>query len=280
MQETSNIYTNNPSKGLFVNRKDLYNYSGIYKITNIITGKIYIGSSLNLYDRLIQHRNNLRINRHENNYLQLSYNKYGEENFRFTILEKFTKLKDNYFRDFILLKEQFYFDRLCNLNNNFRKFSYNIRPCSWDATGCKLTSQAKLRIKNERIINPLRSKKCYQYNKNNELICIYKSVADCCRENNFTNSKLQKACRNNTYYKNYFWSYNENFLFNNLEINCVFKNKIKQLKGIKIFLKETNEYFECINDFCRKYKFHKSKVSRALQGKTIINNFTISYAEH
>lgn len=54
---------------------------GIYKITNTITGKIYIGSSINVEYRIKQHFKCLRGNYHRNNHLQFSFNKYGENAF-------------------------------------------------------------------------------------------------------------------------------------------------------------------------------------------------------
>jgi len=61
--------------------------SGIYKIENLINGKIYIGKSVNLTKRKRDHFNLLKNNKHTNNFLQNSYNKYGSDNFKFSILE-------------------------------------------------------------------------------------------------------------------------------------------------------------------------------------------------
>ena len=61
---------------------------GVYKITNIITNKFYIGSSNNIQDRLKRHFRELKNNRHPNKHLQASYNKYGKENFITNILEE------------------------------------------------------------------------------------------------------------------------------------------------------------------------------------------------
>ena len=54
--------------------------SGIYKIENLIDGKVYIGQSINILRRLADHKSSLKYNRHHNGYLQRAYNKYGKEN--------------------------------------------------------------------------------------------------------------------------------------------------------------------------------------------------------
>lgn len=60
---------------------------GIYKIENKINGKVYIGKSIDINRRWYSHKNELNGQRHCNNYLQNSWNKYGEDNFIFEILE-------------------------------------------------------------------------------------------------------------------------------------------------------------------------------------------------
>ena len=65
----------------------LKNKSGIYIITNIVNGNRYIGSSNDLYERLYNHLRDLKNNNHHNIYLQNSWNKYGDENFEYGILE-------------------------------------------------------------------------------------------------------------------------------------------------------------------------------------------------
>lgn len=68
--------------------------SGIYRITNIITSQIYIGSAQNLAKRETQHFSNLKFNRHTNRYFQNSYNKYGKENFVFEIIQFVENIED------------------------------------------------------------------------------------------------------------------------------------------------------------------------------------------
>jgi group I intron endonuclease len=61
--------------------KNLPKCSGVYKITNIVTGDFYIGSSVNIYKRVACHLASLRSHTHTNKYLQSVWNKYKEENF-------------------------------------------------------------------------------------------------------------------------------------------------------------------------------------------------------
>lgn len=61
---------------------------GIYKITNIIDGKFYIGSSNNIEKRWISHRYHLRHNKHHAEHLNRAWRKYGENSFIFEILEE------------------------------------------------------------------------------------------------------------------------------------------------------------------------------------------------
>lgn len=61
--------------------------SGIYCILNIVNNKVYIGSSKNIQSRIKTHKKNLRTKKHENKYLQSSWDKYGESMFYFFVLE-------------------------------------------------------------------------------------------------------------------------------------------------------------------------------------------------
>jgi group I intron endonuclease len=67
---------------------------GVYKITNMINGKIYIGSSNNIYNRWSQHKASLNAKTHNNIHLQNAWNLYGSQNFKFEIIENCDNLND------------------------------------------------------------------------------------------------------------------------------------------------------------------------------------------
>lgn len=62
--------------------------SGIYKISNLQNGKVYIGQSVDINARWSNHRSELKRNKHGNLFLQRSWNKYGEQSFEFSIIER------------------------------------------------------------------------------------------------------------------------------------------------------------------------------------------------
>lgn len=60
--------------------------SGIYQIQNLITKDLYIGSTVDFNRRKVDHFSHLRKNKHHSQYLQNSFNKWGEDVFEFDIL--------------------------------------------------------------------------------------------------------------------------------------------------------------------------------------------------
>lgn len=61
---------------------------GIYKITNKINNKSYIGQSTHIEKRLRDHKSEYEWNRHPNYPLYKAFKKYGLENFIFQIIEQ------------------------------------------------------------------------------------------------------------------------------------------------------------------------------------------------
>src|SRR6266545_432284 len=68
--------------------------SGVYQVKNLASGKVLLGSSLNLEGPLNRHRFMLKINSHPNKELQKDWNELSPDQFTFEILETI-QIKDD-----------------------------------------------------------------------------------------------------------------------------------------------------------------------------------------
>lgn len=128
---------------------------GIYKIENLITNKIYIGSSLNIESRFLRHKNDLIKKRHKNIHLQREFDKYGSDCFTFQVLKVCSSdsLKEN---------EQTYLDEIFSTNDYYLHY-YNIGRDS--SGGDNLTSHPN---RNE-IINKIKNGLIAKYSLETEI---------------------------------------------------------------------------------------------------------------
>ena len=93
--------------------------SGVYKITNTITGDFYIGSSNNVKSRWADHKCKSSWKRLPNNPMYLDIQRYGIDKFVFEILAEveIDSLKE---------KEQWFIDLLKPTYNNYNAKGLNI----------------------------------------------------------------------------------------------------------------------------------------------------------
>jgi group I intron endonuclease len=111
--------------------------SGVYKIENLLTGEMYIGSTRSLKSRTAEHKYKLRSGKH-NSVLQRAWDYCGEEQFQFLLIEQVClhDLKE---------REQFWMDAL--------RPTYNISPNSKDQTGVKHSAKTRRRVSQSLIGN-------------------------------------------------------------------------------------------------------------------------------
>ena len=111
----------------------------IYKATNKINGKCYVGKTIKtLNERIIRHLS--YVNRGSKLYFHRAIRKYGKENFRWTILEIcFTKKELN-------KKEQYYIKHF----NSFGIGGYNMTEGGDGGQGFKHTDETKNKLSNLR----------------------------------------------------------------------------------------------------------------------------------
>lgn len=90
---------------------------GVYAIRNLINGKVYIGSTIvSFKKRWASHKRKLKNNKHGNQHLQNAYNKYGNDNFEYQIIEITTP-------EMARQKESYYIKFFKSSNS---KYGYNI----------------------------------------------------------------------------------------------------------------------------------------------------------
>ena len=87
--------------------------SGIYKITNILTGDFYIGSSKDIKIRWSAHKSPSSWARFPNSKLYKDMAQYGLNNFTFEVIEETDNFKE---------REQYWIDQLQPIYNTIRAF--------------------------------------------------------------------------------------------------------------------------------------------------------------
>ena len=109
--------------------------SGIYKITLIEDGRIYIGSASNIEHRWKWHRNS------QVQLIGKMIKKYGKDAFKFEILEEVEPVKEK-----LEEREQYYLDTLQPFpwNNNC---GFNLSPTAYTPLGVKRSEDTKKKMR-------------------------------------------------------------------------------------------------------------------------------------
>ena len=136
---------------------------GIYKITNLKNGKVYIGQSVNIEHRWTQHRNRPfnPLSGQYDSYFYRTIRKYGLENFSFEVIEQCSKEE-------LDAKEKYW---IAYYNSNLPDFGYNLTDGGETATHSKLTPQQVTEIINLLMNSDLSQEEiAHQYDMSQRLI--------------------------------------------------------------------------------------------------------------
>lgn len=168
------------------------------------SGKFYIGSAINIKARWARHRCDLKNNVHHSIILQRSWNKYGENDFVFNIIEECNI-------DNLIVREQYYLEKLLPV--------YNICRNAGNCKGVKYSSEStekkrEYAIKNN--VKPPRETwehkqiKVNALNSEGIVVKTFPSLAEACRflgKDHTYVSTITRAIKRNIKAYGYKWSY-------------------------------------------------------------------------
>ena len=124
------------------------NISCVYGIYNMINKKMYIGSTENLRNRIGSHKSYLRHNKHDNKYLQIDWNNYQEDDFKFIVLEEIFDINAMY-------ETENKWINLFNFND-----LYNLHPMAGTPKNYKISEETRQKFSEMRAgeLNPFYGK--------------------------------------------------------------------------------------------------------------------------
>lgn len=199
---------------------------GIYKIENLVNGKIYIGSSVDISERWHRHSTDLRTNRHGNDYLQNAWNKHGEDNFKFEIIE--------YINDISILinREQYWIDQL---NACKRSIGYNLSPTAGSPYGFKHTDETKLK---QSKLQSKNRKPILQIDLNGNIIREWSSITQIGRETEYKERAIKDVALGLRGYiaYNYIWIYKSDYNVETFNLQSYMNNKHQSKRVIQFDL--------------------------------------------
>lgn len=114
--------------------------SGIYKILNTVTQKIYIGSAVDIEQRWKAHRGYLKRKKHHSAHLQRAFDLDGEDSFQFSIVELCEE-------KILLEREQFWMDETKCYDE---EVGYNICKRAGSHLGMKRSEETKNKMRGEK----------------------------------------------------------------------------------------------------------------------------------
>jgi len=253
--------------------------SGVYQILNIVNNKKYIGSSLNIYTRFHEHISNMNYNHGHNAHLQAAWNKYGEQNFEFSVIE-FCSPENR------LIREQYYIDLYKPEYNLSLNVKGNLNRVVTEVTRQKI-SQTLIKKYQAKEITSYRQdhmwKHCWIYDiYSNDLVKECDCLFDAVRYLGYN-----KFPGNNPLIHLYRKKYC--ILLQNIEneldrfnfISKTFK-QCKSKKGLYLIVQdnEYHQYFKSLSDCLKKYHLNKKRFIKGTfteESPYFFNNIKIYY---
>lgn len=227
----------------------------VYKITNKINNKCYIGSTYNFESRKSQHikaSKNKAGNKTYNYPLYKAFRKYGLENFTFEILEDNIKLID------IAAKELDYIEKFNSYTNT--GWGYN----QTEYTDCALRDPEIT----ERVTAKQR-KRCAEVDEFGSILQIFDSLHDCSRKLFNTDKaifNISAICRGKSF------SYLGHIIrFIDKDNNIIQTNRLQsvyKICSISVYNLEDKLYYNSISEAAEKTGINRVELSASINGSS------------
>lgn len=224
--------------------------SGVYIIRNLVNNKVYIGKSKNVKQRKNAHFNALKLNKHNNQHLQNSYNKYGKDNFQFDVIE--------YCEESLLPTKEMYYIELYKNNYNIIQSIDNRQ---------NFPQKMRDKMKQSKIDKGL-TVSIYSYNLNTQEIIKWDSIKECSNTLNFNRRAIQNVLKNkSSQYKGFKFSSDLNFDKYQKSTNQI-KNKtlVYDINGNLIHT------FESVTKASKELKINRVTIRQAFNDNRICKN--------
>lgn len=246
--------------------------AGVYKITHLLSDRLYVGSAMCFNKRYGQHIWAFKNNANSK-FLQRVYNKNYPESFRMEILEV-VKNKEN-----ILLAEQKWLDKY--FDN--QKKCFNIAPIAGNCLGIRASPEKKKKISNHQK-NLWNNKEyrqhmlCLAFNKRQKYEFmspeneIYKGVGieSFCLEQNLSVSHMAELKNENIKsYKGWRLVKNKNYKFDRKDLCRQIGKKRAAVYDVKLLSPKNEIIGPIINlkQFCQQNNLHRISVRKLVNKK-------------
>ena len=216
---------------------------GIYSITNVVTGDMYIGQTIQDFEkRWKSHISALNRGNHDNEYLQRSWNKYGEDAFKFKAIHYCDEL------DILNDLEKYYIKKYDTYNNGFNMTEggdYFLNEIPEEIR--------KKRLENLKKVNRERS----DYTEHQ--IAKVKEMLSVLENNQISIKKISKltGVREGVIY-------NVKYLNSWVDVRSDLNEKIKQLNFIecrnKKIIEDLYSYNYSLEELCNKYNLAENSI--------------------
>lgn len=181
-----------------VNTK-LRKIKGVYKITNTVNGKCYVGSAVDVYNRGSMYRHLIKRKKLHNIHLQSSMLKYGFDKFTFELLERCSK---NLSLEKLHIVEQHFINKLNPEYNKRLIVDTNQLLKHSQKTKDKISQSLKEAFKSgKKVINKIQvhNVKVSLFNLKGDLILDFLSLSCCAKFIGCTKQSVSYACNSNTH---------------------------------------------------------------------------------